>query len=128
MQHISRLFILLAGLIILAHAVVPHHHHFEISHSQEEETSCEEPMHHQNSDKSEAHCHAFNLLVSEKSSTKSLKNSLSTNLYYFLKGSQVQSEVSLKVEKSDPIYDSSDIFKKSLCFSALSFRGPPTIA
>ena len=80
----------MAGLIILAHTVVPHHHHFEISHSSEEESACEVPVHGQNQEKPDTHCHAFNILVSERTSTISLNKSLSDHLSFFTVGVVVQ--------------------------------------
>lgn len=127
-QHIGRLFTLLAGLIILAHAVVPHHHHFEISHSSEDESACETPVQAQNTEKPDTHCHAFNILVSEKTSTTSLNQSLSDLFNFFTAGNIVQSVIPPVKDITTTIFGNHAIFIKQFFFTAHSLRGPPEIA
>ncbi len=125
-QHTGSFFTFLAGLIILAHSVVPHHHHFEITHVSKEESACETPAQEQNPEKTDSHCHALNVLVSEKTSTTSL-NQLSDHFNFFPAGSIVQIEIPPVIDITTTIVDNHAIFIKQLFFTAHTFRGPPAI-
>ncbi|MFV0365689.1 MAG: hypothetical protein ACK5JS_04190 [Mangrovibacterium sp.] len=63
MQNIKyyseKFFLLLAGLIVFAHTIIPHDHHPELIHS-----ALDSSYENHNNDNSAplAHCHAFNLL------------------------------------------------------------------
>jgi hypothetical protein len=127
-QHIGRIFTFLAGLIILAHTVVQHHHHFEITHSSEEESANETPVQGQNPEKPDSHCHAFNVLVSEKTSTSSLNNSLSDHFNFPLAGIIVQIEIPPVTDITTTICGNHSIFIKQFFFTAHSLRGPPVNA
>jgi hypothetical protein len=127
-QHIERIFTFLAGLIILAHTVVPHHHHFEISHSSEEESACEVPVHGQNQEKPDTHCHAFNILVSERTSTISLNKSLSDHLNFFTAGVVIQIETPPVIDIPTTFFGNHAIFKKQYFYTAHLLRAPPAIA
>ena len=127
-QHIERIFTFLAGLIILAHTVVPHHHHFEISHSSEEESACEVPVHGQNQEKPDTHCHAFNILVSERASTISLIKSLSDHLSFFTVGVVVQVETPFVLDIPTAFFSNHAVFIKQFFYTAHLLRAPPTIA
>ncbi|MFV0521220.1 MAG: hypothetical protein ACK5MI_02150 [Mangrovibacterium sp.] len=58
-RYNGKFLLLLAGLILFAHSIIPHDHHPELIHSSEdsvyENHPNEKPTH-------ELHCHAFNLL------------------------------------------------------------------
>jgi hypothetical protein len=127
-QHTGSFFTFLAGLIILAHTVVPHHHHFEITHVSKEESACETPVQGQNSEKPDTHCHAFNILVSEKTSTTSLNQSLSDHFNFFPAGIIVQSEIPPVKDITTTIFGNHAIFIKQFFYAAHSLRAPPAIA
>jgi hypothetical protein len=66
MKILDGLFLLLAGLVIVAHQIIPHDHHFSESASGKE-NPC--PYSNSKSDHHPGfpvHCHAFNDLASEK--------------------------------------------------------------
>ncbi|MEZ5107256.1 hypothetical protein [Mangrovibacterium marinum] len=126
-QHTGSFFTFLAGLIILAHTVVPHHHHSEITHSSKEESACETPAQGQNPEKTDSHCHAFNVLVSEKTSTTSL-NQLSDHFNFFPAGIIVQSEIPPVKDITTTIFGNHAIFIKQFFYTAHSLRAPPAIA
>lgn len=127
-QHTGSFFTFLAGLIILAHTVVPHHHHFEITHASKEESACETPVQGQNPEKPDTHCHAFNILVSEKTITTSLNQSLSGHFNFFPAGSIVQSEIPPVKDITTTIFGNHAIFIKQFFYTAHSLRAPPAIA
>jgi hypothetical protein len=64
-KHIALLFLLTAGVLISAHALIPHHHHFEVS-----ATNC--PEEHDAANHQE-HCTLFNEVVLDAKLIKQLQ-------------------------------------------------------
>ena len=127
-QHTGSLFTFLAGLIILAHAVVPHHHHFELTHLSQPESTSESSSQENNTENPDSHCHAFNLLVSEKTPNSSLNQTLSDYFSFFLTGITADIEF-LPVQNITSIFlDAKTIFLKQFFITAHTLRGPPAIA
>lgn len=124
-QHIGRLFTFVAGLIILAHAVVPHHHHFELLHSAQEKSSCENSAQKKNTENPDAHCHAFNILVSGKTTISSINNSLSDYFSFYLPGIIANIEIPPVKNLITTIFDHRVIFIKQFFITAQSLRAPP---
>ena len=127
-QYIGRLFIFLAGLIILAHAVVPHHHHFELTHSSGQDSTCESSAQKKNNENTDSHCHAFNLLVSEKTTNSSLNNSLSEYFSFYLPGIIATIEIPPVKYLITTFFGHQAIFLKQFFITAQSLRAPPVIA
>jgi hypothetical protein len=127
-QHIGRIFTFLAGLIILAHAVVPHHHHFELTHSSVQESTCESAAQNNNTENPDSHCHAFNILASGKSTNSSLNNSLLEYICFYLPGIIVQIEIPPVIDTNTTIFGNHAIFIKQFYYTAQSLRAPPVIA
>ena len=128
-QHIGNFLTFLAGLIILAHAVVPHHHHSEITHSPEEESICESPVQEkQTSEQNDSHCHAFNILASDYSITASSNQTKSDYFNFFTVGIFAQTYFSPVKTYASTFFGNQSIFIKQLFFSAHSLRAPPVIA
>jgi len=127
-QHIGRLFTFLAGLIILAHVVVPHDHHFDTTHSSAKESSCESSSQDENTENSYPHCHALNILVSEKANTSSLNQSLPEFFNFFSPGIIVNLEIPSVKTVTTPFFSHQAIFLKQFFFTAQSLRGPPANA
>ena len=118
----------MAGLIVLAHTVVPHHHHFEITHSADEKSACESSTQDNKTEKDDSDCHAFNLLVSEKTPNSSLNQSLSDYFSFFFTGITADIEIS-PLQNITPIFwDFKAIFLKQFFITAHTLRGPPAIA
>ena len=122
-QHIGGIFTFLAGLIILAHAVVPHHHHFELIHSSGQESTCEIPAQEKNTEAQDSHCHAFNIIVSDKTNTTFLKQSISD-----IVGIIVQIEIPPIKNITATFFGNHALFIKQFFFTARSLRGPPVNA
>jgi len=127
-QHIGGLFTFLAGLIILAHTVVPHHHHFELSHSSEQESTCESPDQEKNSENPDSHCHAFNVLIIEKTSNLVLNQSCSDLFKYSLIGIKSDIKISPFRNVITTFVDQQAVFLEEFFFSTHLLRGPPSNA
>ncbi len=67
-KHTSKFLILIAGIMILSHAVIPHHHHFDTVEDHPENIECKTSNTDSPNEKPDSHCHAFNLIISEKGS------------------------------------------------------------
>ncbi|MFC0876194.1 hypothetical protein ACE01N_06350 [Saccharicrinis sp. FJH2] len=61
-KYIGLLFILLSGILISAHELIPHHHHFDsvYSHTSESPFKNIDDNQHSDHEDSSTHCHAFN--------------------------------------------------------------------
>lgn len=127
-HYIARLFTFLAGLIILAHAVVAHHHHFELSHSPEQESGCESIPQEENTKNPDSHCHAFNILVSGNATNFSLKNSLAEYFNFYLTGVNANIEIQLVKKVTTTLFGKQTIFIKQYFVTSQSLRGPPAYA
>ena len=75
---------LLAGLIILFHAIIPHHHHFDSIESHPENLECETTNTNSHNENPDMHCHAFNLIFSENGSDLIVHSTPATNLTFDL--------------------------------------------
>jgi hypothetical protein len=127
-QHIGRLLTFFAGLIILVHAVVPHHHHFELTHSSEQESTCERKAQDNNNETSKSHCYAFNILASGKTTNTTLNQSLFDHFSYYLAGIIVNIEIPPVINITSPISGYQAIFFKQYFFTTYLLRGPPAYA
>lgn len=127
-QHIERLFTFLAGLIILAHAVVPHHHHFEITHSSDEKSSYLNSKQENSTEKENYHCHALNVLISNGATYFSLNQSSSTYFSFFLPVITTNIELLPVQNINSNFLDYKAIFIKQFFIATHALRGPPAIA
>ncbi|MEE4198684.1 MAG: hypothetical protein V2I54_13680 [Bacteroidales bacterium] len=127
-QHIGSFFTFFAGLIILAHAVVPHHHHFELTHSSEQESTCESPVQEESNEDPVTHCHAFNVLVSEKTTNSSLNRPLPEFPEFYLAGINANIEIPPLKRVTTKFYGHQAIFIKQILLTTLSLRAPPVSA
>lgn len=75
-KHSGKFFVLIAGLIIFAHAVIPHHHHFDSIDSHAEKTVCETSNSEKHNDNPKTHCHALNIVVTEKAGNSTIATAL----------------------------------------------------
>jgi len=114
----------MAGLIILAHAVVPHHHHFEFAHSSGQESTCESS----GNETPDSHCYAFNILVSGKTSNSSLNFSLAEYFSFYLPGIIANIETPSFRELIPAYFGYRATFLKQFFVTAQSLRAPPATA
>jgi hypothetical protein len=124
-QHIGRGLTFLAGLIILVHAVFPHHHHFELTHSSEQELTCESSTQEKNAETPDSHCYAFNILVSGKTTNSSLYNPLSDYFSFYLPGIIANIETPSVRNLINTFFGYQAIFLKQFFVTAQSLRAPP---
>lgn len=68
MKNSRIVLMLLAGLIILLHATIPHHHHFDTTEAHPENLECETTNSDSHNENPNTHCHAFNLIISDSES------------------------------------------------------------
>jgi hypothetical protein len=127
-QYIGRFFTYFAGLIILAHSIVPHHHHFESTNSPAQEPNCESSGQENSNEDPVSHCHAFNILVSKRITNSSLNQSFSEYFSFYLAGGNVNIEASTVRNITAQTFGHQAVFIKQFFFTARSLRGPPAIA
>jgi hypothetical protein len=116
---------LLAGLIILLHATIPHHHHFDSIEAHHENLECETTNTDRQNENPDTHCHAFNLIVSENGSDLTILSTPSSNLNFDLFNISTNFELA---SNSDVVnYAHSLIFfpKKQIFLTNHSLRAPP---
>jgi hypothetical protein len=127
-QHIGRVFTFLAGLIISAHAVVPHHHHFEVTHSPKQESNCESSSQGEGDDNQDFHCRAFNILVSERTTSSSVNQSLPECISLYFTGLNVNIAIPPVKNITSTVFSPQAVFLKQFFISAQSLRAPPEIS
>jgi len=124
-RHTARLFPFIAGLIILAHTVVPHHHHFDFLFSHQDIEQCDRADQNNNSEIPDTHCHAFNLLVVDKDHGHAKIHSLPVDLHadFFLLPASTNTIV--EAINIPTTFLHIFTFKEQYYSSCLSLRGPP---
>ena len=127
-QHLGRLLTLLAGLIILFHAVVPHHHHFELTHSPSHEITCENTYQKNNNENPDTHCQAFNILVSGRVTNSSLNISLLGYFSFLLPGTIANIEIPPVKNLITSFFGHQAICLEQFFFTTQSLRAPPANA
>jgi len=73
--HKLNFFTILAGIIIFAHTVIPHHHHFDSIEAHPENLECETSNPDKHNENPEAHCHAFNIIITNSGSDLTIQSS-----------------------------------------------------
>lgn len=119
--------ILLAGLVILLHSLIPHHHHsislddYNYSDFSTTQTSGD------STDKAAKHCYAFNNIITEKGYTIAIDTQTESNLpLYFI---TVLNTIQVNNRVDSTTFFIQNIVPLKQYFSTeLSFRGPPALA
>lgn len=117
--------ILLAGLVMLLHAIIPHHHHFD-SYSDHNNTNKTETTG-ESSTEANTHCHALNNIVFTKANSISLDtNSAFNALLFVITAFNLIKLCNYGVLLTTfPIKDI--VILKQYLSTDLSFRGPPAL-
>ncbi|MDD3093322.1 MAG: hypothetical protein PHV04_04280 [Clostridia bacterium] len=117
--------ILLAGLIILLHATIPHHHHFDSIEAHPENLECETTNSDRHNENPDTHCHAFNLIISETGNDLILLSSPASNFNLDLFGINTNIELASKLNVVN--YTHCFIFfpHKQIFLTNHSLRAPP---
>ena len=126
-KQIGKFLVLIAGIIIFAHAVVPHNHHFYTSDTYSENLECNTTKSDKHGENPETHCHALNIIVSEKSSNVAVNSSLISQLHFDL--FDIETNPSLVLNINEIINTTYIEFSppKSLFLTNLLLRAPPAI-
>jgi len=126
-ENISKLFLLTAGLLLLAHAAIPHHHHYGFVHHQDT-TECSSETHDKDNDVPESHCNAFNIITASNHGTNNLISFLAAEDIEVLFDSKAGINLIFR-EKTGITYFKEDFYpKRPFIYSDLSLRGPPSLA
>jgi len=124
-KHISVLFMLAAGLIILAHQVIPHHHQYTLSCSYKQ-TDNQQLFLFSDANTDFFHCHAFNELYNEKiANFKFIKQIWLSSYDLILTSSKVV--IFLPCLKTDLFNYSICKIRSSAIFTSSPLRAPPIV-
>ena len=116
--------ILLAGLVILLHATIPHHHHLD-SYSDHSSSSTTETRG-ESSPEANKHCHALNNIVLTKANSITIDTNTAFNaLLFVITAFNLIKLYDSVLLATFPIKDI--VILKQYFSSELSFRGPPTL-
>lgn len=126
-QNISRLFLLTAGILLLAHAAIPHHHHYGFVHHQDT-TECSSEAHDNEEEAPQSPCNAFNIITAS--------NSGNNNLISFIKAEDIdiffynKSGTDFIISKitGSPFFNEDYYPKNPFIYPDLSLRGPPSLS
>ena len=83
LKNIPPFFLLLAGLIVIAHMIIPHDHHLSESGSDLNDTCPFSKNKTSHSTHFPVHCHAFNDIASEKAIILILRDDVNNNAPFF---------------------------------------------
>ena len=124
-KHRSKFFILIAGIIIFAHAVVPHHHHFDSVEAHPENLECENTRHDKHNENPDTHCHAFNLIISEKANDLVVNTPAESNFHFDLFFAESNPESTVKVDDTSKTCFFVPAQHKQIFLTSRSLRAPP---
>jgi len=126
-KNIRIWFILLTGLIILLHSVIPHHHHLDlyIAHFDGDNRSVETSG--ESSGEAKTHCHAFNVIVSKTEQSLSFYSGSESNFIALLISEFCSIQADNKAELTS-LFIRNIVTIKQYFSSEISFRGPPSLA
>lgn len=126
-KHISKYFILLAGLIFFAHAVIPHHHHFDVIVEHLQHSECQSDNSDMDKQQPDIHCHAFNLIISQNGNN--LVKQLSPFSVFNLDFVGINTRFSLSpiINDVNPIHCLIFYPREKIFFTSQSLRAPPPV-
>lgn len=118
--------VLLAGLVILLHATIPHHHHLDSSCDHNSTKSGTNQSRGESSTEADKHCHALNTIVIQKVNSITFDNKTAFNsLLLFITSNE---EVKFHNKVSLTFHTIKDlVVLKQYLSSEPSFRGPPAL-
>ncbi|HPE77400.1 MAG TPA: hypothetical protein P5210_13640 [Draconibacterium sp.] len=126
--HTGSFFNLIAGLIIFAHAVVPHHHHFDTIDSHPEHLECENTKPDKHDENPDSHCHAFNVFISEKAGNLPADSPAQTNYCFDHFYNESSQNIKVNVNTCFKICYFETSLQKQLFQASRPLRAPPAIA
>jgi hypothetical protein len=116
--------VLLAGLVILLHATIPHHHHLDSSCDHNSTNSTTNQSRGESSTEADKHCHALNNIVFTKANSITIDTNTAFNaLLFVITASNLTKLYDRVLLTAFPIKDI--VVLKQYLSSEPSFRGPP---
>ena len=125
--HICKIQVLLAGLLVFVHAVIPHHHHFDSPDSHIIHLECSGTITGKQDKNPDLHCHAFNIAIVERSVSIASKLSQQFRQHFDLFGNTTNEYSVFDLCTSVLIYHLNISNTKSLYLCNNFWRGPPAI-
>lgn len=125
-KNSSYILVLLAGLVMLLHTIIPHHHHFDSYSDHSKGNSSTTETHCESSTEAEKHCHALNNIVFTKVRSIAVDTNTSFNALLFVVTAFDLVKLYDKIFLTPFLIRDFVIIKQYLS-SELSFRGPPTL-
>lgn len=116
--------VLLAGLVILLHATIPHHHHLDL-YSDHNNSSATETRG-ESSTEADKHCHALNNIVFTKANSITIDTNTAFNALLFVITASNLIKLYDKVSLTFHTIKDLVVLKQYLS-SEPSFRGPPAL-
>jgi hypothetical protein len=118
--------VLLAGLVILLHATIPHHHHLDSSCDHNSTNSTTNQSRGESSTEADKHCHALNNIVFTKANSITIDTNTAFNaLLFVITASNLTKLYDRVLLTAFPIKDI--VVLKQYLSSEPSFRGPPAL-
>lgn len=124
-KHTGKFLILIAGLIIFAHAVVPHHHHFDTIESHLENIDCERTNTAKHDENPDTHCHAFNHIISEKANDFVVNTSTESYFHFDLFCNESNHELTVRIVEPFKTCFFVSTQQKQIFLSSRLLRAPP---
>jgi hypothetical protein len=124
-KHTSNFLILIAGLIVFSHAVIPHHHHFDSLELHSKKFECKTAkmdIHNENTD---THCHAFNLIIAKSRNNLTKHTTRIFNFNFYILNYKTNFDLVSKLNEVN--YTHCFIFSpyKKIFLTNISLRAPP---
>ena len=119
--------ILIAGIIIFAHAVIPHHHHFDSVETHPENLECENTRPDKHNENPDTHCHALNLIISEKANDLVVNTPAESNFHFDLFCVESNYELTVRIDPFKTCFFLS-AQQKQIFLTSRSLRAPPATA
>ncbi len=117
----------MVGIVLLTHAVVPHHHHFDTVESHSEYLGGKTSQSDKHDENPETHCHAFNIVVIQKSLGENATVAQAVKPHFDL----YSSEINTYGTSSNKHVNQSNHFElsapKRIFFINHSLRAPPAV-
>ncbi|MCF8326720.1 MAG: hypothetical protein K9I29_00370 [Bacteroidales bacterium] len=126
-QNISRLFLLTAGILLLAHAAIPHHHHYGFVHHQDT-TECSSEAHDNEEETPQSHCNAFNIITASHSGNNNLISFIEAEDIDILFYDKPGTNLVIKKISGTPNFKQDYYPINPFLYSDLSLRGPPSLS
>lgn len=125
-KHTGKFLVLITGIIIFAHSVIPHQHYFDSIEAYSGNAECNTTNSTRQGKNPEKHCHALNIVISEESSKIAVKSSLLSQVHFDLCNTDREPETALNTNNAINVIYVGFSPPKQLFLTNPSLRAPPT--